>query len=93
MGRPREKGNLIVLRPRNDGGSYTVSQRDLEELLYLERQMRDAAELWRIKRDTIKKYLEFGCSIEPGLREARLDVLIEDATGERPKSSAKLVVR
>lgn len=69
----RLRRNLIVLKPRNEGGAFTVTQRDLEELLYLERQMRDAESLWRIKRDTIRKCIELGCPVEPGLREVQID--------------------
>jgi hypothetical protein len=92
---PRErKRKLIVLKPRSrDGSKYAVMQRDLEELLYLERQMKDAVALWRIKRNTIRRYIELGCEVEPGLREAHLDMLVHDAKGEHPHSSTKLVVR
>ena len=93
MGPRDRKRNLIVLKHRSDDTTPIVTQRDLEELLYLERQMKDAADLWKIKRDAIRRCVELGCTVEPGLREARIDVLVQDANGEHPKSSARLVVR
>ena len=50
-----------------------VTQRDLVELLYLERQMKDAIALWRIKRNAVRRCIELGCEVEPGLHEAHLD--------------------
>jgi hypothetical protein len=90
---PNQKRKLIVLKHRNGGSQYAVTQRDLEELLYLERQMKDAAALWRIKRNTIRRYIELGCEVEPGLREVHFDVLVHDADSEHPRSSSKLIVR
>lgn len=92
---PRDRGKqkLIVLKHRKKNSGYAVTQRDLEELLYLERQMRDAAALWRIKKDTIHRYIDSGYEVEPGIREAHIDLSVKDANGQHPQSSTKLVVR
>jgi hypothetical protein len=85
--------NLIVLRPRESRRGYAVTQRDLEEDLYLERQMHDAAALWKIKHDTIRKHIEEGGAVEPGIREARLVVTVRYVSGAYQHTTKKLDVR
>jgi hypothetical protein len=51
---------------KRPASSYAVTQHDLEELLYLERQAKDGVALWRIKKDTILT----NCS--PGIRHASM---------------------
>jgi len=87
-----ENRKVTVLKPGSQGPRQTVTQRDLEELLYYERQMKDAAATYRMKRDSIHRCVEMGCEVEPGLRRARLDAHVRDANGQHPRSSTKLVV-
>lgn len=55
--------------------------------------MKDATALFRIKDATIRKYIELGCEVEPGVHAARLDKVVHDSDGEHPRSSIKLIVR
>lgn len=93
MERRKPERKVIVLKPPEQRSGFSVTQRDLEELLFFERQMRDAAMLWQIKRDTIRRYLELGGKVEPGLREAHLNSYVRDANSDHPRSSMKLVVK
>jgi len=89
----KQNPKLIVLKRRDGNPGYAVTQRDIEEWFYLRRQMKDAATLFRIKDATIRKYIELGCAVEPGIHEVHLDTMVRDANGEHPQSSTKLVVR
>lgn len=73
-------GKVVVLRRRDDSG--LVTQRDLEELEYFERRMKDAAALWRTKHGTILRCLELGCRVERGPRSVM-----------QLKAAGRLVVR
>jgi len=69
------KKSLIVLK-RHDARAErrrVIQQIDLEEFLLLSREMRESAERWREKRNYLKKLMEAGATIEPGVHTARLE--------------------
>jgi hypothetical protein len=70
----RDKGSskVIVLRDGKASPRAGVTQRDLVELRYLERQMKDAIAVWRAKYDHVKKLVEIGCEVEEGIERVRI---------------------
>lgn len=88
-----EKPKLIVLRHRNSQTGYAVTQRDFEEWFYLKRQMKDAAALFKIKDATIRRYIELGCVVEPGVHMAHLNKITREADTDHPHSFTKLVIK
>lgn len=63
----KSKGKLIVLRPRDQ---RMISQEDLEELMLLGRQMKEAESKWKDKRDSVRRALVSGATVEPGIHIA-----------------------
>jgi len=63
------KSNIVVLqRPRKK-----VQQEDLEEVLFLEREMHESTARWKVKRDYILELLKSGATIEPGVHTAEIE--------------------
>jgi hypothetical protein len=58
--------------PIRSASAWTIMQRDLVELELLRQEAAEAAEALRAKRDFIRRELEAGATIEPGLRRAEI---------------------
>jgi len=61
--------NLIVLKPAQE---EVICQRDLEELILLAREAREARQLYEEKRKAIYGAINAGCKTEPGVHTAVL---------------------
>jgi hypothetical protein len=66
-GRPK----AVVFKPRKV--TSVIQQWDLEEFLFLEREMRESVELWKAKRDSILELLKSGARVEVGVHLAKIE--------------------
>jgi hypothetical protein len=81
-GGSRIGGKLVVLRPvdpvvRQSDRRTVVKQSDLEEMILLTRERREAEQRWIAKRETIVSALRDGATVEMGVHTAALDIQLE----------------
>lgn len=65
-------GNLVIPFFNTGPEKHLITQSDLVEEAVLKAAAEEALELWKHKRDWIRRLLEDGAPIEPGARRAEL---------------------
>lgn len=63
---------VVMCRTSNPENSLKITQRDLAEERLLKLQAAEAFRAWQEKRVAIRRALESGAQLEPGLRTAEL---------------------
>jgi hypothetical protein len=88
-----ELSAVIEIRPREGRFAHTIYQEDIEELLRRSVLLDDARDRYLQMRDYLKAALRGGARVEPGLHEARLEMLRREEYTVKPSLVEKLVVR
>jgi hypothetical protein len=88
-----ERSAVIEIRPREGRFAHTIYQEDIEELLRRSVSLDEARDRYLQMRDYLKAALRGGARVEPGLHEARLEILNREEYTVRRSLVEKLVVR
>jgi hypothetical protein len=87
-----ELSTVIEIRPREGRFAHTIYQEDIEELLRRSVLLDDARDRYLQMRDYLKAALRGGARVEPGLHEARLEMLNREQYTVKWSLVEKLVV-
>jgi hypothetical protein len=87
-----ELSTVIEIRPREGRFAHTIYQEDIEELLRRSVLLDHARDRYLQMRDYLKAALRGGARVEPGLHEARLEMLKREEYTVKPSLVEKLVV-
>lgn len=85
--------SVIEIRPREGRFAHTIYQDEIEELLRRSVLLDDARDRYLQMRDYLKAALRGGARVEPGLHEARLEVLNREEHFVKSSLVERLVVR
>lgn len=88
-----ELSAVVEIRPREGRFVHTIYQEDIEELLRRSVLFDDARDRYLQMRDYLKAALRAGARVEPGLHEARLEMMNREEYRVKSLLVEKLVVR
>lgn len=89
----RKRDKVLRFKGVGERTRCTVTQRDLAEERLLTHEAAAALQSLERKRRSIRRLLESGATIEPGLRSAKLMEIAPEPYSVTPKPYKKLVVR
>jgi|SRR5579862_6460481 hypothetical protein len=92
-GANNELSAVVEIRPREGRFAHTIYQDEIEELLRRSVLFDEARDKYLQLRDYLKAALRGGARVEPGLHEARLELMNRDEYTVRSSLVEKLVVR
>jgi hypothetical protein len=87
-----EPSTIIEIRPREGRFAHTIYQEEIEELLRRSVLLDNARDRYLQMRDYLKAALRGGARVEPGLHEARLEMLNREEYVVKSTLVEKLVV-